>query len=113
MTYEELEAIHQRWQMTTPGEWVTGAPDEDSVYAHSVLALTKDYIDPDCELITVLDYDVRNVPADLVFIAAAHQDIPALLEEIKQLRFKLDHANSLINVMCDPAFDATSDKKGL
>jgi hypothetical protein len=90
MNAKELDAIKQRWYMTTPGEWVTGAPDADSVYASRVLALTHEYTDPDCKLITVFDCDACNGPADLVFVAAAHQDIPALLDELASLRAQVE-----------------------
>ena len=84
MSDEQLEAIRQRWQMSTQGEWVTGSPNVDSIYAFKVLSLTKDYCDPGCQLVTVIDNESHVELNDLVFIAAAHQDIPALLDVIRQ-----------------------------
>ena len=84
MSDEQLEAIRQRWQASTPGEWVTGAPDEDSVYAFRVVSVTGNYTDDDAELVTVIEDEADVELNDLVFIAAAHQDIPALLDVIRQ-----------------------------
>ena len=108
MTDEQMKAIQNRWQASTPGEWITTAGSEGSLYENRIVCLQGEYTDPDGKLIDLIDMSgVRDdcTAEDLQFIAEAHQDIPALLDEIKQLRFKLDHANNLINVMCSPAFE--------
>ena len=39
--------------------------------------------------------------------------LATLAAEVERLRFQLDHANNLINVMCDPAFDEELGHAGL
>ena len=91
---KEIESIRQRWLMTTSGEWVTGAPDQESVYASRVLTLIGDYIDPDCRVVEVIS-DEQASPSDLVFIAHAHQDVPFLLHEITRLSQLVDALSAM------------------
>lgn len=87
-----LAAIQQRWEATTPGEWITTAQYEGSAYETRIICLQGDYPDPDARMITLIDlcdaYTYATTP-DLIFIAEAHQDVPRLIEEIARLRAEL------------------------
>jgi prefoldin subunit 5 len=99
MLDEQMKAIQNRWQASTPGEWITTAGSEGSLYENRIVCLQGEYTDPDAKLIDLIDMSgVRDdcTAEDLQFIAEAHQDIPALLDEIKQLRFKLDHLRAQV-----------------
>lgn len=87
-TTPDLAAIRARHAASTPGTWITTA-DIDDPYSPWGLEIIRvgDYDDPDARLdhiVRVPDHDDR--PADLRFIADAHQDIPALIAEIERLR---------------------------
>jgi len=87
-TTPDLAAIRARHAASTPGTWITTA-DIDDPYSPWGLEIicVGDYDDPDARLdhiVRVPDHDDR--PADLCFIADAHQDIPALIAEIERLR---------------------------
>lgn len=87
-----LAAIQQRWQTTTPGEWITTAGSEGSAFELRIVSRQGDYTDPDARLIDLIDLsssDADATAADLVFIAEAHQDVPRLIEEIARLRAEL------------------------
>lgn len=94
MTSEQIAEIIARWQASTPGVWITlaGSPDPNQVYADEVIAVRDD--DPETSgldhVLTVPELDDR--PADLIFAAHAHQDIPALVEEIGRLHLDLNTA---------------------
>lgn len=92
MSELNLAAIQQRWQATTPGEWITTANTEGSAYELRIVTLQGDDPDPDARLITLIDLgstDADATAADLVFMAEAHQDVPQMIEEINRLRAEL------------------------
>lgn len=87
-TTPDLAAIRARHAASTPGTWITTADIDDphSPWGLEIICVG-DYDDPDARLdhiVRVPDHDDR--PADLCFIADAHQDIPALIAEIERLR---------------------------
>lgn len=87
-TAPDLAAIRARHVASTPGTWITTADHDDpcSPWGLEVICIG-DPNDPDARLnhiVRVPDHDDR--PADLCFIADAHQDIPALIAEIERLR---------------------------
>lgn len=87
-----LAAIQQRWEATTPGEWITTAESEGSAYELQIVSVLGEYTDPDAILIDLIDLsssDSDFTAADLIFIAEAHQDVPRLIEEIARLRAEL------------------------
>ena len=94
MTDAEIAAIMARWQASTPGNWITlaGHPDPNQIYADEVIAVRDG--DPETSgldhVLTVPELDDR--PDDLIFAAHAHQDIPALVEEIGRLHMDLNTA---------------------
>lgn len=89
MTDEQLQAIRQRWMDSTPGEWITTADvdiDGETPYWDRVISVAADDDAETAlsEIVQLPEYEDQS--ADLIFIAAAHQDIPALLDEIERLR---------------------------
>jgi hypothetical protein len=90
MTDEQLQAIRQRWMDSTPGEWITTADvdiDGETPYWDRVIsvAVSDEYAETALSEIVQLP-ECEDQSADLIFIAAAHQDVPALLEEIDRLQ---------------------------
>ena len=75
MTEAELEAIQARCERVTSGPWVSFVEGRDHTSGC-------DFIQTDGEDITLSGATVD----DQDFIAAARQDIPALIEEIYRLR---------------------------
>ena len=90
-TNKRIAEIMARWQASTPGEWITSAEFPESLYAGEVIAVC-DQDDPEISglhhVLKVDDLDDR--PADLIFAANAHQDIPFLVSVIAE-------SNALIN----------------
>ena len=85
-----LAAIQKRWQATTPGEWITTADHEGSLLEFRIVTLQGDAGDQTFyDLIDLSSTDSNFTAADLVFVAAAHQDVPRLIEEIARLRAEL------------------------
>lgn len=71
----ELEAIQRRCDATTPGPWKSMVEGRDHTSGDSFILTGGE------------DFDLAGATiADLEFIAAARQDIPKLLEEIRMLR---------------------------
>jgi len=93
----DLDAIEQRWAASAPGEWRLENSDGDLWWDG------RDWIDPAEQERRGIKFvkrwrikgphvniesstnDAHFVP-DLEFIARAHQDIPALIAEIRRLR---------------------------
>lgn len=96
--------IMARWQVSTPGEWITTADDPTSVYAGEIVAVC-DQDDPEIaglhHVLKVDDLDER--PADLIFAANAHQDIPFLVsviaEQNARIGSQLAHIDDLNSTM--------------
>ena len=85
MTEAELKAIQARCEGATGGPWVSCVEGRDHTSGC-------DFIQTDGEDITLSGATVD----DQDFIAAARQDIPALIEEIYRLR-ALIHAAGLVD----------------
>lgn len=108
MTSEQTATNHQiaeivaRWQASTPGTWITCADSDDpkQPYASEIIAIC-DQDDPETDglhhVLKVDDLDDR--PADLIFAAGAHQDIPFLVsviaEQNARIRSQLKHIDDL------------------
>lgn len=83
MTSEELQAIKERVEKATPGEW----------FYDSYTVCTDEILGDDGELIetVTLDYADRHgdvhfkEEADAQFVAHARQDVPALISEVERL----------------------------
>lgn len=98
--------IMARWQVSTPGEWITTADDPTSVYAGEIVAVC-DQDDPEIDglhhVLKVDDLDER--PADLIFAANAHQDIPFLVsviaEQNARIASQLKHIDDLNGAMME------------
>lgn len=98
-TTPDLAAIRARHAASTPGTWITTADIDDphSPWGLEIICVG-DYDDPDARLnhiVRVPDHDDR--PADLCFIADAHQDIPALLDMIERLQTQRRQDDAEIN----------------
>ena len=91
MTNEDLSTIEERARAATKGPW----KEVGEIYVYAPIGMVSDRpLDEDEEWITrargvgrgaTRDEQVKN----LKFIAAARQDIPALVAEIRRLRKKL------------------------
>lgn len=86
MTTLDLQAIEERWNQTTPGDW-------------KPRSVTK----------TLLDAQVANpltpeqAALDADFIAAAHNDdIPALLEEVKRQAAEIEKLRGALAFYANP-----------
>lgn len=78
---DDLIAIMDRWQRTTPGEWTSFLEKRDN-YSGS------DFIRTDGE-----DIELHGgTPDDQEFVAHAKQDIPRLVGEVRRLRRLLTDA---------------------
>ena len=87
MTDEELAEIENRWESARNGPWTSFVEGRDHTSGSSFIQVgERENRSDDIELTgaTIADQD---------FIAAAKQDVPALVEEIRRLR-KLLSANS-------------------
>ena len=80
LTIEQLQAIEARVEATQPGPWTSCVEGRDHVSGSSFIMTGDGNLrGDDIELIgaTIADQD---------FMAAAHQDIPLLLAEVRALR---------------------------
>lgn len=85
MTDEQLQAIRDRAEKATPGEWEYSPAGR----------IYKDPLDP----IAFVGGRGNQAVADADFIAHAHTDIPALLAALDAANAKLDKAVGDMNVM--------------
>lgn len=80
ITDKELQEIENRCQATQRGPWTSCIENRDHVSGNSFIMTGKDdNRGNDIELLGATD-------ADQDFIAAARQDIPKLIEEIRELK---------------------------
>lgn len=82
MTNEELDTIAERAAAASPGPWDAdgGEPEQGVVVSADPLKL-------------VCNVTRSPLAANTEFIAAARQDIPALVEEVRSLQKELDAAH--------------------
>jgi len=79
ITEEELQAIETRCNQTQPGPWKAYIEDRDHESGNSfIMTGVGDFRGEDIEPLGATD-------ADFDFIAAAKQDIPRLIAEIREL----------------------------
>lgn len=78
VTREELEAIKARVEAATPGPWV----DMGDTFYESVCSVPGLHtgVTPIC-----MDPEGDDRPQDRAFIAAAREDVPALVAEVERL----------------------------
>ena len=99
-----IAEIMSRWIASTPGEWITTADDPQSLYAGEIVAVC-DQDDPEIaglhHVLKVDDLDER--PADLIFAANAHQDIPFLVSVIAESNALIRSLRSQIDQHVDEA----------
>ena len=89
LTDEQLAEIDARHFAARDGEWKTTTTQEDNAVV---------YVDHESihNAVTVLFEADWGEVADAEFIAHAHQDVPALLAEVKRLRAERDTAHAAI-----------------
>lgn len=92
MTNERLAEIDARWKVSSTGEWRVGIYNDQE--ADGCVEVTGEGLI--CDV-----FGVGGSSGDLDFIAAAHQDIPDLIAEVRRLtaerdavQAKMDHLNS-------------------
>ena len=99
-----IAEIMSRWIASTRGEWITTADDPQSLYAGEIVAVC-DQDDPEIaglhHVLKVDDLDER--PADLIFAANAHQDIPFLVSVIAESNALIRSLRSQIDQHVDEA----------
>jgi hypothetical protein len=81
---EELDAIAERCSTATPGPWRAFVEGRDHVSGDSFI-MTGEGKSRGPDMYVTLD-GVPASPADLDFIAAAREDIPRLIAEVRRLR---------------------------
>ncbi len=79
----DLDAIRARAEAATPGPWYV------PLYGYSIDTDKKKLL---CMMGECVD---EQVDADMRFIAAAREDIPALLDEVERLQGMLDNLRSV------------------
>ncbi len=102
MTDAELMAIEERWKKATSGTWITTAnPDSaETPWGWNEVIAVGDYDDPDARLDHIVQTDeLDDRSEDLIFIAEAHQDVPALLAEVRRLRDEVKQAKAECNAV--------------
>lgn len=86
----ELKAIENRCQAASPGPWKAFVEGRDHWGGDAFIRVSDDDDEPDMYVSRATSGGLRPAPSDdLDFIAAARQDIPNLLAEIRQLRSRL------------------------
>jgi hypothetical protein len=83
LTSDEIEAIERRCHAASPGPWVSYVEGRDHTSGSSFIRTGAD--DARTEDIELYGATV----ADQDFIAAARQDVPRLIAEIRRLRMQL------------------------
>jgi hypothetical protein len=86
MNEQELDAIKARCDKATPGPWVVGDGSPERLYlgADAVMCDVRGVVCQRSVYNGKSEYD-KQTYADMEFIAAARQDIPALLDEVERL----------------------------
>ncbi|MFE4478597.1 MULTISPECIES: hypothetical protein [Streptomycetaceae] len=98
LSEEELSAIELRAGAATPGPWVARLETRQGIGGASFVQLRPDAPqDDEFHLTRTTDGRTRTGPdpatdADLDFIAAARQDVPRLVAEVRRLREALERA---------------------
>jgi hypothetical protein len=94
MTDSELDEIEKRANAATPGSWTVGHPDvesDDGRWVEGIMAANGNQIvETDSGY-----YPPRRMDAD--FIAAAREDVPKLVAEVRRLQHQLNQAIALLN----------------
>ena len=86
----ELKAIENRCQAASPGPWRAFVEGRDHWGGDAFIRVSDDDDEPDMYVSRATSGGLRPASSDdLDFIAAARQDIPNLLAEIRQLRSRL------------------------
>jgi len=88
LTNEELDIIEARAAAATPGPWESSIEGRDHLAGDGFIR-TGGLNDDAPDMYVTLWFGVRKVPAppaDLDFIAAARQDVPRLVAELRRLR---------------------------
>jgi hypothetical protein len=92
LSEDELDVIERRAAAATPGPWVGWLESQHGIGGTSFIQLSADSEDDDEIYLTRVtagrEVDGPNecTDADIAFIAAARQDIPRLVDEVKRLR---------------------------
>jgi hypothetical protein len=83
----ELDAIEARCQAASPGPWRAFVEGRDHWGGDDFIRVSDLGEEPDMYVSRAAEAGLRPAsPADLDFIAAARQDIPKLLAEVRRLR---------------------------
>lgn len=107
MTDQELQAIEERANAATPGPWKAN----ESHYDFAVFAPHPS--ESGNTLIAQIDGGIStDSERDADFIAAAREDVPALIAEVRDLRAKLDAVPvmAILQLTKDATNDAWSRK---
>lgn len=88
---EDLDAIEARCAAASPGPWTSFVEDRDHSAGDDFIRISDSDDEPDMYVSRAEAGSIRPAsPSDLDFIAAARQDIPALVAEIRRLRDATD-----------------------
>jgi len=87
LTDEELDAIEARSKAASPGPWRSFVEGRDHLGGDDFIRVSDDSDEPDMYVIRAEAGATRPASvADQDFIAAARQDIPTLVAELRRLR---------------------------
>ncbi|MFE5559534.1 hypothetical protein [Streptomyces sp. NPDC056544] len=100
MSEDELAAIEERTAAATPGPWLAWMESRHGIGGESFIQLRPDA--PEDHELYVRRFTAGDevkgpntaLDADIDFIAAARQDVPRLLAEVKRLRTALAQSES-------------------
>ncbi|MEU3563659.1 hypothetical protein [Kitasatospora sp. NPDC006786] len=100
MSEDELTAIEDRTAAATPGPWLARLEGRHGIGGESFIQLRPETPEDD-ELYVrrfTAGYEVKGpntaLDADIDLIAAARQDVPRLIAEVKRLRAALNQSKS-------------------
>lgn len=86
-TESDLEAIEARCAAASPGPWTSFVEGRDHMSGDDFIRVGESDDEPDMYVSRAGAGSVRPASAaDLDFIAAARQDVPALIAEVRRLR---------------------------
>jgi hypothetical protein len=93
LTSAELEAMQARCAAASPGPWRAFVEGGDHHGGDDFIQVSMDDAEPDMYVSRAWSGGMRPASSqDLDFIAAARQDLPALIDEVRRLRTANDEA---------------------
>lgn len=87
MTEEQVSAIENRWQATTPGQWTAvciGSEGHSIFVDHGKPIKERPFLGPVADVVGGKDW--KELCANAEFLGHVHADVPDLLAEVRRLK---------------------------